>query len=313
MPEYVDNKIITLNSANAVQNNGTMLSNVLFKTGCILDENNSIIDTHISVINAQIPVSFYTINATNNQFKLSINNGAYTTYSIPVGNYNNYTLITALQTLLSSFTFTFNTTNGLLTIASTNSIFSLDFTIAYSCYNLLGFAKSIYNITTGNITGLYPLNLLGVKRISIKSYNLGVLNFNSIGGDVVLTTIPCDQPPFNMLSYLNQNSNDIQRINVKMINSIDILLMDENNNLLDFNNVNWTLTLLLEITRYKPDVISSFKEILQHKPIENEKIDELESETMVSEPSFNKDLESETKVSEPSFNKDLEELDFLTE
>ena len=72
MPQFVDNKIITLNSANAILNNGTMLSNVLFLTGCILEEDTSIIDTHRSVANAQIPVSFYVINSSNNKFKFSL-------------------------------------------------------------------------------------------------------------------------------------------------------------------------------------------------------------------------------------------------
>ena len=265
MPQFVDNKIITLNSANAVLNNGSMLSNVLFKTGCILEENSSIIDTHINVINAQIPVSFYVINSSNNQFKCSLNGGSYTSYSIANGNYNNFTLITALQTLLgSSFSFVFNSTNGVLTISSTNLIFSLDFTTAYSCYTVLGFSKLIYNVTTGSIVAPYPLNLLGVKRISVKSYNLGVSNFNSNGGDICLTTIPCDQPPFCMLSYINQSSDDKQFVNIKMINAIDILIMDENNNLLDFNNVNWTITLMLQISCFRPDLTTTFKEILQH-------------------------------------------------
>ena len=38
--------------------------------------------------------------------------------------------------------------------------------------------------------------------------------------------------------------------------------MDEANTLLDFNNVNWTITLKLEIIRFKPDVLTTFKEIL---------------------------------------------------
>ena len=38
--------------------------------------------------------------------------------------------------------------------------------------------------------------------------------------------------------------------------------MDEANTLLDFNNVNWTITLKLEIIRFKPEVLSTFKEIL---------------------------------------------------
>ena len=276
---------------------------MLFNTGCILDDIN---DAYVSLIDAQIPVSFYTVNSTNNTFKVSINNGSYITYTIPIGNYNNYTLISALQLLLSSFTFTFNSINGVLTISSTNLIFSLNLTLS-NFNTLLGFNKIIYNITTGSIIASYPLNLLGVKRISIKSYNLGVSNFNSTGGDIVLATIPCDQPPFNMLSYTNQNAFK-QIINVKSINSIDILLTDETNTLLDFNNIHWSLTLSIEFKRFKPDLTTTFKEIingdknillnnnLEDEPLENNLLNELPE---------NNDLDLG--------NKDLEELDLLNE
>ena len=262
MPQFIDNKIITLNSAFGVSNNGTMLSNVLFKTGCILEEDTSIIDTHISVVNAQIPVSFYVINSSIHQFRLSLDGVAFVAKTIPVGNYNNYSLISALQLLVgSTFTITFNQVNGIITFSSTFLLFRFDFSVDNSCHLLLGFSKITYYVTTGTLTAPYPLNLLGVKRISIKSYNLGVVNYNSNGGDIVLTTIPADQPPFCMLSFNNQ-STDSQLIKVKTIDSIDILLMDEANTLLDFNNVNWTITLKLEIIRFKPEGLSTFKEIL---------------------------------------------------
>ena len=47
MNQITENKIITLNSASAILNNGTLLSNVLFNTGCILDDIN---DAYVSVI-----------------------------------------------------------------------------------------------------------------------------------------------------------------------------------------------------------------------------------------------------------------------
>ena len=143
------------------------------------------------------------------------------------------------------------------------------------------------------MTAPYPLNLLGVKRISIKSYNLGVVNYNSNGGDIVLTTIPADQPPFCMLSFNNQ-STDSQLIKVKTIDSIDILLMDEANTLLDFNNVNWTITLKLEIIRFKPEVLSTFKEILNGGSAPHTDTNEIVDE----------------KITEPMKEND-EELDFL--
>jgi hypothetical protein len=61
-----------------------------------------------------------------------------------------------------------------------------------------------------------------------------------------------------------------------MINSIDIFIYDENNNLIDFNNQNWTMTLCLENVRFKPDIHATFNEILHSKPIEDEKLTDLD-------------------------------------
>ena len=281
MPQYSDNKTISLNSQDGTKRNGTMLSDILFNTGCILEEDQSIVDTHISVINCQIPVSYYTINALNNNFQARpFGAGVYTQYTIPPGNYNQYDLQTALALILaplSIFTFTFNKATGVLSwIALAN--YTLNFVGYKACAAILGFNEAAYPSLGTVVVGTYPLNLLGIKRISIKSYSLGVANFSSSGGDITLTTIPSDQPPFCMISYINQNADDKQYVNVKSISNIDILLMDENDNLLDFNNIPWTITLMLEITRFKPDLTSTFREILAQRPIEDEKISQIEDD-----------------------------------
>jgi hypothetical protein len=204
----------------------------------------------------------------------------YTTITIPVGNYNQYDLSAALTLALatvSTFSFTFNKATGKLTwVAFAN--FDLNFTAYKACAAILGFNATTYSSAGTVLTATYPLNLLGIKRISVKSYSLGVANFSSAGGDITLTTIPSDQPPYCMLSYINQNPDDKQYVNVKTISQIDILLMDESDNLLDFNNIPWTVTLMLEITRFKPDLTSTFKEILAQRPIEDEKISQIEDD-----------------------------------
>jgi hypothetical protein len=105
-----------------------------------------------------------------------------------------------------------------------------------------------------------------------------------------------------MMAYQNQNNVDKQKIKVKTINAIDILIYDENNNLLDFNNANWTITLCLENVRFKPELISSFREIVNNRPIENEKIEDLE---------FDQKLTS--KDNSGIENQGDKELDLLTE
>ena len=71
---YQDNYMVILNSADANKKlNTTMNSNVLFSFIGLLKQDDDIIRTDISIVNAQFPISFYIINSTNNN-----KNGIYT-------------------------------------------------------------------------------------------------------------------------------------------------------------------------------------------------------------------------------------------
>ena len=106
---FFDNKIITLNSAYGSKQNGTMSSFVQFNFQGLLKEENSIIRSYISVVNAQFPASFYTINNVNNSFVLvlpDLFNSPFT-ISIPTGNYNATSLISALIPAFASLSIPF--------------------------------------------------------------------------------------------------------------------------------------------------------------------------------------------------------------
>jgi hypothetical protein len=51
-----------------------------------------------------------------------------------------------------------------------------------------------------------------------------------------------------MIDYHNQH-NALSRLNNKTINNLEIQLRDENSNYIDFNNIPWTLSLILNIYR----------------------------------------------------------------
>ena len=65
MNTYTENKIINLNSKNAVKNNSTFLSSVLFNTQGLITDDDDIIERYITIQNAQIPFSFYRNNRIN--------------------------------------------------------------------------------------------------------------------------------------------------------------------------------------------------------------------------------------------------------
>ena len=71
---YLDSRRIILNSAHGISLNGSYKSNLFFTFNGLLTQEDNIEQVQISLVNAQIPVSFYTINYTNNMFKIIYQN-----------------------------------------------------------------------------------------------------------------------------------------------------------------------------------------------------------------------------------------------
>jgi len=291
-----DNKIISLNSADASLNNGTMKSNVYFNFSGLLKEEKGIKQVYVSVINSQLPVSYYIINNSNKILDYIFNSVSFS-ITIPEGNYNAFTIITALNNAFiinsTPITTVIDKLTGILTftalipytfIYSTNSIMSI-----------LGFEKINYTSGFSNILiAPYPLNLLGIKLIEIKSTALALTSFDSrtLNASSVLVSIPSDKPPFNLISYVSNNILDSHLLNQRVLNGFDIIISDENNNFIDFHNIDWSMTLCLSVIREEDIAINQDlqkvlsnnilkKQLEEIKPIENS-IDEKELEILES-------------------------------
>ena len=89
------------------------------------------------------------------------------------------------------------------------------------------------------LTALYPLNLLGIKKINISSQTLNTSNFSSaIGTTSLINSISVDQPPFGLIVYQNTGGAKFTLTN-KDKHKIDLQLYDEDFNYINFNNINW--------------------------------------------------------------------------
>ena len=55
------------------------------------------------------------------------------------------------------------------------------------------------------------------------------------------------------MSYENKSTSKY-KLRTDTIDEIDILILDQNNNSINFNNIDWGITILLEITRENNDV-----------------------------------------------------------
>jgi hypothetical protein len=248
----VDSRLISLNSSDAyLKNNTTFLSDVIFKFPGLLKKESDIKHIQYQIIDAQIPCSFYNINYTNNVLKYQIASTNYT-ITIDVGNYNFNSLATnMISKFLSNghiFTITINKQNGVVTFSTISTSFTFILS-GSTIYSVLGLIAN-KNSTSFNLICDFPLNLLGVTKIKIVSQFLNSYNIDSANNGLSnnLALIPVDQPSFGLIIYENK-SNSKYTLRTDTLDEIDLQLYDQNNNLINFNNINWQLTILMEITR----------------------------------------------------------------
>ena len=289
-----ENRLITLNTRYASRLNGTYLSSVEFPFKGVLKDEDDIVSANISVMNAQIPVSWFTVNASNNQFQYDGN-----WVTITPGNYqgNNFAaeLLTQMNAAIpaSVSSIVLNQSTGRLVftfVASRTLLFPTNILGGGAGTNfvyLIVGAEANETYTGASITLPYPLNLLGINRLAIRSSRLLISSFNSfdMAKGINLSTIPVDQPSWGLINYTNQTDLNKAVLEVKYIDLIDIQIADENNVLIDFQNTNWTIALVLEVIRNVPDrLVPRFRELMV-----------------------------EAKVEEPEkpINKDLKELELL--
>ena len=161
---YIDNRIISLNSQDGEKQNGTYLSNIKFNFSGLLKDDPNLVRTYVTVLNAQIPVSFYIIDETDNVLNYT-EASVPKSITIPIGNYNGNQMVTTLNT-----GFTNNGSNVVASLNSQNGILNFIITDAFSytllststIKSILGFDSDITSTTL--ITMPYQLNLLGKKK-----------------------------------------------------------------------------------------------------------------------------------------------------
>lgn len=255
-----NSKYVNMNSANAfIKNNGTYNSDLVFKFPGLVKPEQHITSVQFQLVDAQIPVSFYNINYTNNTLNYQISSVSYS-ITADIGNYNFNTLASQLisKFLINghTFTITLNKQNGIITLATPTSNFILQVS---SMFSVLGLFLSNHTSSSFSLTADYPLNLLGITKIKIQSTNLNTYNVDSsnYGFSNNIGLIPVDQPSFGLIVYENKSTSKFL-LRDNRVDEIDIQLVDQNNNLINFNNIDWNLTILIE-SEYEIESLSQIQ------------------------------------------------------
>ena len=229
---------------------------------------NSSVKMLCSVESCSIPLSYYTINETNNAFRVNVNGGSYTTHYITQGNYTAKSIIDEMTGSASvPFKMEFNTALSTYKMAPKVAGQSINFeAVSNSVYKMLGIEVGAVGLPFS--TTYYspnPVSLVYTSGIYIAINNIGNANIDTSTSNQssnCLIRIPITQPSNTILQFFN-NVGFKNLLSSKILNQIDLSLLDDNRNPLELtSNVNWSVVLRIDFER---SVVETFEKTrLQH-------------------------------------------------
>ncbi len=244
-----------LNSSSAdMYMNGSMKSHLCFCFNSPIVIHKNCVEMRLSIVNAQIPVSWYLINGTNNNI---IING--TSYFFKQGNYNvNSFIVEWSNSIGPGWTLSYD--------AITNKIkfiFTSSFTFSdgdNSIFSIIGFAKLTTSLLS--LTSPFVVNFAGITRLHLKSetFNLGNCDSFKKSQNRTLSIIPVSSIGSGYILYHNytQYSNIFKN---SSIGTIGIEFLDDNKNYIDFHNIDWSCTLQFDLVGEVMETIDTLEDV----------------------------------------------------
>jgi hypothetical protein len=219
-------------------------------------------NAYFSVVHCEIPNSFYIVNYTNNQIVID---GI--TYTLTKGNYNVNTFSTMFSTILPQFLLSYNSATTKLTIIE---ISLNDFTINASSSNST--VNSIMGLGTTDMTGNYTytmpnvVNFIPLQRINFRSnyFKFGCYSTTDKSNDIFLP-LQNNAGQNSIINYVNQTQNKFL-IQDRNITTFTINVSDDFANLINFNGVNWYMTIQIDIDYLEAPKVGNFGNILSQRP-----------------------------------------------
>ena len=285
----VQSRIISLNSKYATDKiNGSKLSNVSFDFNSIATKDRATLYHTVAIQSAEITASYYNVNSSNNKINITQAGLAAQAIVIPEGNYDAITYAAAFIDEVGTanpVALALNASTGRFTLVSATRAITLNVaaTTAQSIIGIDPASTTDLVFPSGTVGTQFPqlANFLGITKIKLNSNALAGDNYDSVAlsTTTLVDTISATAVPFGITIF-----NSIGResyVKAKRIDELDFQLLDQNNEFIDFNNVNWTLTLILNTHRRQTfsndsGVIINDRVVASEKA--NEKVDSIKEE-----------------------------------
>jgi hypothetical protein len=216
----------------------------------------------LSLYSASIPCSFYNITNDENTFTLG---GTPTT--IPAGNYNVRTLMSALETAVAGLTCSYNSTTNKMTMSYPSGPALILTTIAQSC----GFTSG--TTITGTMTAPNVVNIIDDYSLYLRT-NLNLTNARDEQGNYsdILERIPI-KASGSVVYYESPPNQHKNLLSVKSISEFTIsLTYDSGNEYVDLNGCDWEIALLVQTKDRGNDMPNLRADTLITVPFEGDRV-----------------------------------------
>jgi hypothetical protein len=232
---------IYLNSLHADYING-LTSDVIWhlRDPLIVPQN---IDILLSVVDAQIPHSVYSINSSNDTLSYNVG-GSGQQVKLPHGNLGANDVISFVNSNQGDMTISADFTTNKFKIVSSSVV---EITAPFFGFVPMQTGNTIIATNCFRFGGITSI-LVGSNFIldSVDSYALHVSN--------IIARIPVDVPPGGFISYTNSNMYK-QHLGSDYLSTIQLSLLDEDRNRIDLHGLHWSVTIQLDFIKRPMDDI----------------------------------------------------------
>jgi hypothetical protein len=243
--------------------NGSFCSSIQIQLPDLAFHHDNIQNAYLSVVHAEVPNSFYIVNYTNNQFILD---GV--TYTLTRGNYNVNTFMTMLLTKIpANFGITYSNITTLFTMTKSTGSFTINAASSSSTINnVMGLGSS--NLTSSLVGGIQTIimpnvvNFIPLQRINFRStlFNFGCYNTIDNSSDIFLP-LQNNAGQNSIINYVNQSQTKFL-VQTRNITSFVINVTDDLGRFINFNGIDWLMTLQIDIEYLETPRFSNFGAIV---------------------------------------------------
>lgn len=209
----------------------------------------------IGLTNLTIPNTIYNFNSSNNS--ITFTQGTTQVVSVSAGNYSASTLVTALNTAITSaglsITVTLDEENAVFTFTGT-SAFTID---SATMFRQLGLKDQLPTASGTSYVATQVCDFAGVTNLYVRIRNLSMNNLDSRGATSNIIASIVNNVNYGDYIFYTPPEVLYFQINEQQLSHIDIEITDQEGNLIDLNGASFNMTLSVHFVRQREMVIST--------------------------------------------------------